>query len=313
MEQNDQDALTREIERFKAELPDQLEPILAERRPVEVLGEVKTIIDATRKYLVRRQNGRPWAVVSCSAPGQPDLVTQSAERARLAKEALGAELGAPVISPLGHGTIGDQSFVVLPYYTPLWESGPRWWLQRAHLRPRLFDWLTAVTRQTLAFVPEDQIRSRVISPLEDLLTDNKQWSELRKASDEAIERARAGTWSPRQVLQHDDFWAGNVLIDQETRGGRWFGDFSIIDWPGARVDGYPMYDFLRMAVSIGLTGGPFFKRLDEICSALNCNRDEALYEFSAAGAELGRRLGNWPVEAYRDTLEQCVRRILHGN
>ena len=90
---------------------------------------------------------------------------------------------------------------------------------------------------------------------------------------------------------HHDFWTGNVLIDQDSPGGARFGRFVVIDWGGARVRGYPLYDFLRLCSETRLQGRAFFRALARQCQALDCDRLGAEYHFLCAAAESASR---WP-------------------
>ncbi len=295
-----------EIEFLLRELPRELEGFLGNGRQLEVLGPLKATADATRKFLIRDAEGNPSEVVICSAPDQSDLVTRGMERAKQAYRVLGEQLGKAILLPLAEGRVGTQKYALLPYCTPLYESGPKWWVQRALIRPQVFRWLLEATRMTVRPVRQEELDSHILAPLESFCGETDAPVVMRRVAENALNAAQTGRWVPQHVLMHDDFWEGNLLIDQRSAGGARFGQFVIIDWPGSRVEGYPLYDFLRMAYSIRLKGRAFSKALDAQCGALGCGRDEAPHHFIAAAAELRQRLENWPLESYRTTVQSCL-------
>jgi hypothetical protein len=298
-----------ELEHLTSELSRAVAPFIGTGRVLQSFGEHKTLLDATIKFVIRGHGGRPEFVVLCSAEGGPEIVARGVQRARETVDALGDDLGIPVLLPMAEGRVDGRTFAIFRYCTPLIASGPRWWIQRSIVRPRVVQWLLESSRKTAGLIPEHQLERCVYDPLQGLIADHDHSPDLRQQADEALRAAQAGTWQPRHVLMHGDLWVGNVLIDQRTAGGRTFGQFVIIDWAGARVRGYPFYDLLRLSISFGLARRPFARALDEYCAALNYSRAEGRYAFASAAAELGSRLEHWPRDAYLSTIDDCWRKL----
>ncbi len=301
-----------ELEQLASELSRAAEPTIGPGRVLENFGEQKVLVDATTKFLVRDDVGNPELFVLCSAAGGPEIVARGVQRAREIVEALGHELGRAVLLPVGEGRVDGRTFAIFQYCTPLFDSGPRWWIQRSIVRPRLVRWMLESSQRTALAIPDDELEGRVYEPLEEMCSDDGHSPELRELAGEALRAARAGDWQPIHVFMHDDLWVGNVLIDQRSVGGHSWGRFVIIDWAGARVRGYPLYDFLRLSASFGLAGGPFFRALDQYCVELGYTRKQGRYAFANAAAELGQRLEHWPRKSYLSTIDRCYRKLMNG-
>ncbi len=297
---------------FTKRLSLKCEELLGIPCPLEPMGKQETDVDATRKFLLRKTNRDPWRVVACSSEGGPEIVSRGMQRAREIKAALGQELGRPVLTPICEGRLDGRSFAVFPYYTTLSRSRPLRWIQRAWVRREVFKWLFYATRQTLKNIPKDEWDKRVITPLAQMSEDNDLRDDIRRECVCAIDATQRDEWIPKHSFMHDDFWDGNIMIDQNTPGGKYFGRFIIIDWPGAKLKGYPLWDFVRLALSFRLKGRRFFRELDRYCSLLDCDREGAKRALLVAMADLGTRLEYWPHQNYVTTVHWCFDRLVTG-
>lgn len=301
-----------EFEQLALELARAAAPLIGPGRILENFGEHKVLLDATSKFRVRDDAGNPEFVVLCSAAGGPEIVSRGVQRAREVADALGDEQGRSVLLPIAEGDVDGRTFAIFRYCTPLVESGLRWWIQRSVVRPRLVRWLIDSSRRTATAIPMGALDRCVYEPLAALHADEDHSPGLRELAQKALLAARSGDWQPRHVFMHDDLWSGNVLLDRQSVEGRHLGRFVVIDWAGARVRGYPLYDFLRLSMSFGLKRGAFYRALDQYCAALGYTRTQAEYAFANAAAELGQRLEHWPRQSYLSTIDGCYRRLMNG-
>ncbi|HEU4428107.1 MAG TPA: phosphotransferase [Myxococcota bacterium] len=269
--------------------------------------------DSTRKFQVRDRAGRAIAMALLSSATSAQMIARSSRRARDVRDALGESLGAAVLLPLAEGEAVGRSFALLPWCTPLRAGGLAARAQRFVIRARLLRWLAAATARTARDVPAPERERRVAAPLARMAGDADLPAPLRELASRALAALRAGDWVPKHVFMHDDLWSGNVLIDQRTRGGATFGELRIIDWAGARLDGFPLYDFLRVACDMRLSGGAFRRALDRQCAALACGREHAPHHLAAALADLGGRLEQWPRAAFAKTAASCYERLRTGS
>jgi len=241
-------------------------------------------------------------------------VARGTERARQAKQALGPELGRVILDPLVEGELDGLTFSILPYCAPFSSSPWIWRWQRLTLRPALLRWLREVVRAT-AISPEDRkIEEGFAVPLERLARMPAVSASLRAAAAQARERLAKRHFSPRQVLMHGDLWKDNLLIDQRGAKGRAHASvhdsFVVIDWPGSTLAGYPIYDLLCLADSIGLRGRRFRDEVDIHARILGCEPMDVRTHLLAALAHTALHLEHFPVERFAQLADACLQRLI---
>ncbi len=269
---------------------------------IEPLGPEKPVADQTYKYLVTSSEGKRLAVVLCSPGVSPDLIARGNRCAADAKRALGEELGRVVLEPLGDGEINGLSYVVLPYREPLSERRVAGWLQRRRVGPRVLDWLLGLTRQTMCDVSEADKHARFIRPLGELAESRDVSDAVRAAAERGLRRLEAGKWVPRFVLMHNDLWKGNILLDDA-------GGIVVIDWPGSMVDGYGIYDLVRLGDSFGLSDRALGEQVGAHCRVLGCEPVDAMSHLAAGLGYLLGNLDHFPMHLFVPLADRCVRRV----
>ena len=302
------------VEELQAELSPTLKRALGEAG----VGEISVLFpsalaDGTTKLMVRDQSGAPAAVVLCASPVAPDMVARGMDRARLAREALGPELGRVICTPLAEGEVRGLSYTVLPYLRPLTDSRLGWRWQRFQLRPALFRWLRLATSSTVSEPSSEEVEDRFQAALSHLEALDTMPPEVQDAARHGLRRLDEGRWSPRFVLMHGDLWKGNVLIDDRDHADRprrpWVERFMIIDWPGAQIDGYGMYDLVRIAESLDLSRRGLRREVQAHCDALDCEVADAISHLAAALGFVGQNLEHFPMDLYVWMAKTCVDRL----
>lgn len=269
---------------------------------IEPLGPDKPVDDQTYKFLVRSNEGRPVAVVLCSSSASPELIARGVRRAAEAKRALGAELGRVVLEPIAQGEVHGLSYVILPYFQPLSDKRMVGWLQRRRLRPRVFHWLLGLTRQTMHDLTRQDKHARFMRPLERLAEMSQASSAVRSAAARGIDRLERDQWTPRHVLMHNDLWVDNLLLDDD-------GGFVVIDWPGALVDGYAVYDLVRLAQSFKLRNDKLGEQVRAHCRLLDCDPQDAVSHLAAGLGHLSQNLEHFPIDRFLTLADDCVCRV----
>jgi Phosphotransferase enzyme family len=269
---------------------------------IEPLGPDKPVADQTYKFLVVSSEGKRLAVVLCSPGVSPDLIARGNRCAADAKRALGVELGKVVLEPLGEGEIHGLSYVVLPYREPLSERRVAGWLQRRRVGPRVLDWLHGLTRETMCDVSDEERHARFIRPLGELAKSVDVSDAVRSAAERGLRRLEQGEWTPRFVLMHNDLWKGNILLNED-------GGIVVIDWPGSMVDGYAMYDLVRLSDSFGLSGRALGEQVRAHCRVLGCEPGEAAGHLAAGLGYLLGNLDHFPMHLFVPLADRCVKRI----
>ncbi len=266
------------------------------------MGPPKPVADQSFKFLVRSTEGDPVAVVLCSPAISPDLVDKAMRCAREAKEALGPGLGQAVLEPLGEGRLSVRSYAILPYCQPLSEKRIVGWLERRRLRPKVFDWLLGLTRQTMRDITTADKHARFIRPLGHLAELRGASDSLRLAATHGLERLDQGRWTPRHVLMHNDLWKGNILLGGE-------GGFVVIDWPGSVINGYAAYDLVRLAESFSLSDRALGEQARAHCRQLGCEPQDLSAHLAAGLGHLSMNLDHFPMDLFLPMAEACVRRV----
>ncbi len=304
------------LEQLKQDLSKPLTQALDDQASVgeiSLLCPLKPVMDDSAKLLVKDTAGHPIAVVLCSSPVTPGLVARGMERTRLVKQALGSDIGQVVLDPLLEGEINGLSYAVLPHCQPLSRSRLMWPVQRVLLSPHVFQWLSRVTEVTATTVHPEQVEPDFMVPLKYLAQLEAITERVRAGARQAMNRLSDGKWSPRHVVMHNDLWKGNILLDHRNVSG--FGKelsterFIIIDWMGAMVQGYAMYDLIRLAQSLKLEGRQLRKHVITHCRFLGCDFIDARSHLLAALGYLSMHLEHFPLPRFVQMADSCWEKI----
>lgn len=255
--------------------------------------------DSPSHALVIDETGRRVAVLAVSSPTGPDLVARAVENAARAREVLGPRLGSVVLVPRSAGAHEGLSFALWPWRRPLSDSRWRAFLEKRRIRPRILAWLQEVARTTSRPAPAPSFESAWRGPLGSVGRDSGLPDDIRRVADRAFQRLEDGQWQPRFVLEHGDCWMGNALLPikpgaspEQTCG------FILIDWAGARFDGYPFLDLLRFCKSGGIKGAALRRETLAHCAILGCAPEDA-FSYTAAGfGALGLNLDRFPRDRF---------------
>ena len=289
---------------------DQLRALLDERREalealeiqlgsVALLQPAKDVADDPVKVEVRDPAGRPRAVLVCANPRAPDLVLRGVERAHAARNLLGEELGGVVIEPLLSGRFQELSWVLLPRQRPLSGSVWGWRVQRVPVAYRVLRWLRHALRATRQEVSPEESHRRYRIPLEALVGDKRFSAPLRRGAEQAVARLSAGTWVPRSVLAHNDLWKGNILLPgSQSSVDRSRHGFVLIDWAASDTRGFPIYDLLRVGLSLSLPKAAIRWALLSHCRVLESDPHDASSYLLASLADLDQNRGCFPEDRY---------------
>ena len=273
-------------------------------------GDPFQVSDAVSKWLIRDAGDKPKGVALSASPVAPGLVARGMQRAREAKLALGADLGRVILDPLQEGEIFGLSFAVLPYCRPL--SRFRWIrrFERSAVGPAVLDWLRQATKRTLQEATEDEVERHFRTPLRHLANHLEMPNVLRDAATVADQRLQECRWKPRHVLMHNDFWDGNVLIDQGDitgrKGAKWRDRFVVIDWPGSVVKGYAFYDLVRWARAVSLSARGLTDEVSVHCQIVGCDAIDAPAHLLTALGHLEMNRERFPLENFIRMAVGCL-------
>lgn len=268
------------------------------------------VADNPFKFLIRNKAKKATAVLLHSRIAAPMAVADAMKKAMVAKALLGDRLGRVILVPLLQGEVDRLGYAVLPYKVPLSDSAFFWPLQRAIVRPAVLSWLRQMTEATVANSTSLGAERDFVAPLEYIATLPDLDEAIRTAAAISIKRLKSGQWVPRYVLEHNDLWKGNILLEPSSDSMLHLGtEFLVIDWLGSKPQGHAIYDLIRAAVSMGLSRHKLVQELTVHCDILGCAPLDARGYLLASLGYLGQHLNCFPIEQYRATVDCCCRTL----
>jgi hypothetical protein len=247
-------------------------------------GKVE-IADATLKFLAPLEGTEGFVIVS--GDGNPALVDRAVRNIEAARRISGSA-GKAILPPVLTGEIDGRAFAVWERQRPLPDGRLGKLVLRWFYANELLDWAFELCANTAR--PALDIEAQYVAPLMAVRDDPAWPDEMRRDAAAGIDRI--GSWQPQQCVQHGDFWTGNVLRAPD-------GGLTVIDWAGAKIDGYPVIDVMRMMRSLDCSQRVARRYFEALCSTLSCERGDLVsYALSGIG-ELGGRLEHAPLDRYR--------------
>jgi len=258
-----------------------------------------SVADAPMRGLVVDEHGRPAGVLFLSNAVDPEIVARNVQKASDARCLLGPPLDAVILQPIVEGIHCDRSYVIWPWCRPF--SSFRVWhaLQKSMLIPRVLAWLRDVIQQTQRALPRQALDVLFEAPLRYVESEQQFRPIMREKAYTALDRMASGLWHPRGVLEHNDFWLGNVLLPPwgVSRTKNPFG-FYIIDWAGSSLVGRPLLDTIRFCMSARLSAHRCATELAFYTTVLGFESDDVVSYVLAGLGAIGTNLGHFPFERY---------------
>lgn len=301
---------------LRDEISEQAQGVLGFEAQLEHLAERKGIEDQTEKWFLVDSSGRRTAIAICSPQVAPGAVRDALVLADEARSTLGDSLGGVILRPLYIGHVRGVSFSILPYCHGVDGRGLSQKLVRLSVRGAVLRWLRAVTVRTARAADDPAAFLNALAALEgcaDLDSGVRQHA-LTAARDLEQER-----WTPVHVLMHGDMWIGNVMMRDPMSvlklfsGGGW-RDLVIIDWGGAQIDGYAMFDLVRFLRTVRIGARRLRRELFSHCRALGCDVSTARAHLLCALGSIRMNLGCFPIDRFVQMANGCceVLDILNG-
>lgn len=264
--------------------------------PLRRLNPAAEVPDSKLMFL-SQQRGRDF-VVAVSPILFPEVVADECLKAAQMRSHLG-DLGAPILEPLDSGRIQTSSYVVVPYRKRLSTRLGLHWLERMRVRRPLLEWLLQVAQRHNGPSAPSRYQAS-LQALREAVAKDSSTAALLRATEKHLS---SGRFVPRAVPMHGDLWEGNVLHG--------VGDaaFTLVDWRGSETDGFPLFDLIRAASSFRLSAKSLQRELQRHQDALGCQVDDLpLYLLGALG-HYAARLGQMPLEHFRNMADECVRHL----
>ncbi len=101
---------------------------------------------------------------------------------------------------------------------------------------------------------------------------------------------------------------GNVLIHQpigEHDRAAWTDRFVVIDWAGSELKGFPFYDLVRFALSVGMPPRALGAQLVRHRQVLGVDSTDAMSSLLSALGHIAIHLECFPMERYLLMVHAC--------
>lgn len=262
----------------------------------------KALLDSTLAFYVDGKHRTDDVVLLVSNASFPDVVHADVARAREIAARVSDPVRVHISAPVSEGKLGTQTYAAFSRLSPLSDFRLVKRLQKHKAARKVLPWIVELAKETKEHrdAPPDFERY-FIHPLVALCDDDALSDNVRNRADEYLGVVRNREANLFTVVQHGDFWIGNVFFARRAfpNINPALGDFSVIDWRGARLDGYPCSDWLRFCSSL------FKSRSAQTAELISAYKNALeisdlefqVYCFLALG-RLGGELDQFPKERY---------------
>ena len=252
---------------------------------LQLLRENSSVADGTALFLVEGK-----FILHLSPPSFPDVASAEVVAMKAAKHRLGPELGSVILDVTLAGELNGRSFMALPRCRPMSNNKlVRAW-QRTAVRPVALRWLRGVVE--LAEPPSTPAADKFLAALDHLAWMDAIPCQIRSAAKVSMAKISAKEATPRFVPMHGDFWAGNILSSRHE-------PMIVIDWRGSLVQGFPIYDLIRLAGSLNLPPALLRAELAYHAKSLEASEQDTRIFLLAALGHFSANLGEFPVDRFR--------------
>jgi hypothetical protein len=270
-----------------------------------VIRTESSVADGTSIYAVGR--GRKRAILLVSPAKFPEVVSEDQAKAAAMRNYLGEELGSVILIPLAQGHILNRSYALMPFRRTYSDNRLFWAVQKHRMKPQVIEWLQAVNVRYRVIADSASDREQFIRPLQYLNTMLAADQNIGGAASTALDRLLAGKFQPCFVPMHNDLWKGNFLqrIREDACSKAGFR-FFIIDWRGSRINGFPIYDLVRVSLSYNLTPNELNAAIIRATAALECDPVDALTYVTVALGEIALRVDQFPPDQFLQLARECI-------
>jgi hypothetical protein len=237
-------------------------------------------------------------VLLVSPPAFAQAVGADVAKAADMRNCLGT-LGFPVARPIDSGIAMGLSYALTPYWRPMARERQRGIWDQWRMKTPLLTWLSDIAREH-KHVGDVSAYQAAFDALDGAVEAQSSTAHLLS---EAKSRFEGGDFKPVHIPMHGDLWKGNILHGEANR------PFTLIDWGGSELNGYPLYDLMRLALSFRISTSALRGELDRHRAALNCaDADLPLFLLGALGHYAEKR-GEFPLDRFREMADRVVMRF----
>lgn len=238
----------------------------------------------------------------------PNFVSEAVGRTVLVAKKLESQLSERVLSPSVAGTHGLQSYAFWPRHMAIADNRVLKRIQILSVYKGVFQWLGDMAQTTrLPVSLGEDLKRQYTDPLTYLINQDFISAAIKGIATQVLSAMQDNTFRPVSVVQHGDFWYGNILLEKS-----WPlplhtpKPFFIIDWAGANVHGYPYVDPLRFLMSIGKRDNEILHFLDLYGTKCGLPINDVLSYVCAYIGHLGMNRNEFPLDRYLKLIDTLI-------
>lgn len=239
-------------------------------------------------------------ILHLSPESFPNVAAEEVAAMWHAKETIGLQLSGPILDIVATGWFCGRSYFVVPFARAFSENRFYYAVQKRLARKEVFDWLRG-----LALISSNVVAGDVgvfLSNLDFLKHTMNGCAGIGEDIDVAMALLKNNEVKPSHIPMHSDLWIGNVMRKKN-------GELAIIDWGGFESRGYPLFDLVRFAESIGMTNSSLKAGIVEHLSILRQPPYAAPTLLLSGLGHIAQNLGEFPVKRFQILAETSVRQL----
>jgi hypothetical protein len=269
------------------------------------------VADSPDIFQVDEKRG-PGAVLILSNDQQPAFARIGADAAQDAANCMADRLAQHVLVARQIGRWNTKSFAIYKRSQPLSPQKGMRALQLKFIKTDVLGWLAAVAKDTKTQIDQFDVQQTCFQdPCRYLIDDAAMPPAIKMQAQRTLSGIEDQTFKPVTILQHGDFWSGNLLLARGwplTRSG--LRHFEVIDWGSSTTAGYPFIDLLRFTRSLALSEPKISKHVREYCRVADLQPSDLLHYVTVASGHLGLNRGHFPHERYIAATKRLFERAL---
>ena len=176
-------------------------------------GFKNQVKDSANVYRIEQSLGGSPLILTVSNPEFPDAVGDAVGRAQTVRSLLTAEIADPILSPMLCAECEGRSYAFWPLQIPISENRLLRKAQLLSINSRVIKWIAKLGKTTgVTKHSSEAIQDQFIDPLKYVLDDTDMPAAVKQAAQCTLVALQASKFNPVSVVQHGDFWQGNILL-----------------------------------------------------------------------------------------------------
>lgn len=259
-------------------------------------------------FLVDGVNTDDDAVLTVANEQFPASVSESVKKIDSLVAKLDPGLGRHILQPSSSGKYNQVSYALWSRHRPISGNRILRRIQVISVHGKLVNWISDIGGMSRRPVEtQQQLEQQHLEPLRFLIDQASFPDKIKRLAEATLQSITAGIFRPFSVIQHGDFWYGNILLDKSWPCSlRSAIPFLVIDWRGANLSGYPFIDMLRYLESIGTDSNGVTRHILEYGSNCNLSPADILHYTCSYAGHLGLNRDEFPFERYLRLIENLI-------